>query len=358
MKALCWFGPGDVRVVDVPKPRLQADGDVILQVTRAAVCGSDLHLLHGKIPQLTPGTVLGHEFVGVVEEVGPAVLGLRVGQRCAAAMFVACGHCPQCWAGQHPRCSQYAMFGMGDLMGGLAGGQTEYVRVPLADMTLCPIPDTMSDDAALFTGDILATAYTACLQSGISPGNLVAVVGAGPVGLLTVSCAQLFGAARVFAVDPISERRELARQLGAVPIDPGQGDPAASLRQLTGGSRADVVIEAVGNRETLELAWRLAATGATVALVGILVDEPWPQSAGQAWLRNLTIRTVIGQPYRHRQTLFRLIESGVLQPQSIISQSLPLSQAAEAYAAMDTRRTLKAVLRPDAAGEVRPPNQT
>jgi len=118
------------------------------------------------------------------------------------------------------------------------------------------------------------------------------------------------------------------------------------LRQLTGGARADVVIEAVGNRETLELAWRLAATGATVALVGILVDEPWPQSAGQAWLRNLTIRTVIGQPYLHRQTLFRLIESGVLQPQSLISQSLPLSQAAEAYAAMDSRRTLKAVLRP------------
>jgi len=341
---VCWFGPGDVRVVDVPKPQLQGGEDVILRVTRAAVCGSDLHLLHGKIPQLAPGTVLGHEFVGVVEEVGPAVRRLRVGQRCAAAMFVACGRCPQCWAGRHPRCAEYAMFGMGDLMGGLAGGQAEYVRVPLAEMTLCPIPDTMADEAALFTGDILATAYTACEQSAMGPGDLVAVVGAGPVGLLTVACARLFGPARVFAVDPIPERRELARQLGAWPIDPADGDPIATLRQLSGGSRADVVIEAVGNQAALELAWRLAATGATLALVGILVDEPWPQSAGQAWLRNLTIRTVVGQPYRHRQTLLRLIESGVLQPQSIISQSVPLSQATEAYAAMDARRTLKPVL--------------
>ncbi|MGH7610874.1 MAG: alcohol dehydrogenase catalytic domain-containing protein [Candidatus Dormibacteria bacterium] len=318
--------------------------DVILRITRAAVCGSDLHALHGKIPELAPGTILGHEFVGVVEEVGAAVRRRRVGERCAAAMFVACGRCPQCDAGQHPRCSEYAMFGLGPLLGGLAGGQAEYVRVPLGDMALYPIPDAMDDEAALFTGDILATAYTACQQSGVGPGDLVAVVGAGPVGLLTVACARLFGAAQVFAVDPIAERRELAAERGATAIDPGQGDPAAALRQLTGGRRADVVIEAVGNASALELAWRLAATGATIALVGILIDEPWPQSAGRAWLRNLTVRTVAGQPYRHRQTLFRLIESGVLQPQTLISQSLPLSRAVEAYAAMDARRTLKPVL--------------
>ncbi|HVB54556.1 MAG TPA: alcohol dehydrogenase catalytic domain-containing protein, partial [Candidatus Acidoferrales bacterium] len=222
---MCWFGPGDVRVVEVPKPELQAGDDVILRVTRAAVCGSDLHALHGKIPQLSPGTVLGHEFVGVVEAVGSAVRRLSVGQRCAAAMYVACGRCLQCGAGRHPRCSEYAMFGMGDLMGGLAGGQAEYVRVPLAEMTLSPIPDPMADEAALFTGDILATAYTACEESGMGPGDLVAVVGAGPVGLLTAACARLFGAARVYAVDPIAERRELARQQGAIPIDPDQGDP-------------------------------------------------------------------------------------------------------------------------------------
>ncbi|MGH7639440.1 MAG: alcohol dehydrogenase catalytic domain-containing protein [Candidatus Dormibacteria bacterium] len=347
MKAVCWYGPGDVRVAEVPRPSLQAEDDVILRVTRAAVCGSDLHALHGKIPQLAEGTILGHEFVGVVEEVGPAVRRLRPGQRTAAAMFVACGRCPQCLAGQHPRCSEYAMFGMGRFMGGLAGAQAEFVRVPLADMTLFPIPDAMEDEAALFTGDILATAYTACRQSGIGPGDLVAIVGAGPVGLLAVSCARLLGAAQVFTMDPIGERRELAQTLGAHPIDPGQGDPVDALRQQTGGPRANVVIEAVGNQSALELAWRLAATGATVALVGILIDESWPQSAGRAWLRNLTVQTVVGQPYRHRQTLFRLIASGALQPQALISQSVPLSQAATAYSDMDSRRTLKPVLRLD-----------
>ncbi len=334
-------------MAEVPRPVLEDGEDVILRVTRAAVCGSDLHALHGKIPQLAEGTILGHEFVGVVEEVGPAVRRRRVGQRCAAAMFVACGRCPQCDAGQHQRCSEYAMFGLGPLMGGLAGGQAEYVRVPLADMTLCPIPDAMEDEAALFLGDVLATAYTACQQSGVGPGDLVAIVGAGPVGLLTIACARLFGAARVFALDQIEGRRELAQGYGAIPIDPGQGDPVAALRQLTGGQRANVVIEAVGNQAALELAWRLAATGATVALVGILIDEPWPQSAGQAWLRNLTVRTVVGQPYRHRQTLLRLIESGALRPQTLISQTVPLSQAAEAYADMDARRTLKPLLRLD-----------
>ncbi len=347
LKAVCWFGPGEVRVAEVPRPTLQEGDDVILRVTRAAVCGSDLHALHGKIPQLAEGTILGHEFVGVVEEVGPAVRRLGVGQRCAAAMFVACGRCPQCLGGQHERCSEYAMFGLGQLMGGLAGGQAEYVRVPLADMTLHPIPDAMGDEAALFTGDILATAYTACQRSGLGPGDLVAIVGAGPVGLLTVACAKLFGVAQVFSIDPVAERRELALERGAIPIDPGQGDPVASLRRLTGGQRANVVIEAVGNQGALELAWRLAASGATLALVGILIDEAWPQSAGQAWLRNLTLRTVVGQPYRHRQTLFRLIESGALRPETLISQSVPFSQAVDAYADMDARRTLKPVLRLD-----------
>ena len=345
MRAVCWFGPGEVGVVEVPKPQLERDDDVLLRVTSAAVCGSDLHALHGKIPKLAPGTVLGHEFVGVVEEAGPAVQRLSAGQRCAGAMFVACGRCAACLAGRHLKCAAYAMFGLGDLMGGLQGAQAEYVRVPIADMTLCPIPDGMEDEAALFTGDILATAYTGCVESGMGPGDVVAVVGAGPVGLLTVACARLFGPATVFAIDLVPARLDLARELGAFPIDASQGDPAELLRQATGGARADVVIEAVGNQSALETAWKVAGIGATVALVGILVSESWPQSAGNAWLRNLSIKTIVGQPYRHRQTLLRLIQSGVLQPQAIISERVPLAEAPEAYARMDSRRTLKPVLK-------------
>lgn len=344
MKALTWVAPGAVRVAEVSRPSLLADSDALLRVTRAAVCGSDLHALHGKLPRLAAGTVLGHEFAGVVEEVGPAVSRLQVGQRCVAAMFTACGRCERCLAGKHSRCVEYAMFGLGDLMGGLAGGQAEFVRVPQADMTLCPIPEGMEDEAALFTGDILATAYSGCQEAGIRPGDVVAVVGAGPVGLLTIECARLFGPSLVASLDLIPERGALAAELGAVPLDPG-GDPARELRQQTGGRRADVVIEAVGSQAGAAQAWRLAEVGGTIALVGMLVDEDWPLSMGQTWLRNLAVRTVVGQPYRHRDRLLRLIERGLLHPQAIISESLPLAQAAQAYADMDARRTLKPVLR-------------
>lgn len=344
MRALTWVGPGEVRLAEVPKPRLERADDAVLRVTSAAVCGSDLHALHGKIPKLAPGTVLGHEFVGVVEEIGPAVQRLSLGQRCVGAMFTACGRCGFCLAGRQLRCADYALFGLGELMGGLQGAQADFVRVPIADMTLCPIPEGMADEAALFTGDILATAYTACVESGIRPGDLVAVVGAGPVGLLTMACAQLFGPARVFAIDPLPDRLQLAQGLGAWPIDASQGDPADLLRQAAGGARADVVIEAVGSQAALETAWKVAGQGATLALVGILISESWPQSAGNAWLRGLTIRTIAGQPYQHRHTLLRLIESGILQPQAIISERVPLDQAAEAYARMDSRLSLKPVL--------------
>lgn len=344
MRALSWFGPGEVRVVEVPKPRIERADDVVLRVTSAAVCGSDLHALHGKIPKLAPGTVLGHEFVGVVEEAGTAVHRVSVGQRCVGAMFTACGRCAFCLGGRQLRCADYALFGLGELMGGLQGAQAEYVRVPIADMTLCPIPEAMADEAALFTGDILATAYTACSESGMRPGDLVAVVGAGPVGLLTVACARLFGPAQVFAIDLLPDRLELARELGAWPIDASQGEPVELLRQATGGLRADVVIEAVGNQAALETAWKVAGQGATLALVGILIGETWPSSAGNAWLRGLTIKTIAGQPYRHRHTLLRLIERGILQPQAIISERVPLNEAPDAYARMDSRRSLKPVL--------------
>lgn len=343
MRAVTWVAPGEVGLAEMPRPTLQGPGDAILRVRRAAVCGSDLHALHGKLPRLAPGTVLGHEFSGVVEEAGPAVSRLREGERCVAAMHVACGRCEGCLAGRYSRCPEYAMFGLGEMMGGLAGGQAEYVRVPQADMTLCPIPEGMDDESALFTGDILATAYSGCQEAGIRPGDVVAVVGAGPVGLLTLQCAALFGPSALFALDPIAERRGLAESMGATALDPG-GEAPQQMRDLAGGRRADVVIDAVGTAASAALAWRLVERGGTLALVGLLVAEDWPQSMGQTWLRNLTVRTVVGQPYRHRQRLLRLIQGGRLRPRAIISESLPLEQAARAYSDMDSRRTLKPLL--------------
>lgn len=344
MRAVRWSGPDAVEVAEIEPPSLQEPDDAILRVTTSAICGSDLHLYHGKLPKVRPGTVIGHEFMGTVEAVGPAVQMHQPGDRCLAAMYTACGRCPRCLAGQHARCPASQMFGCGALFGDLAGGQAERVRVPLADMTLAPIPAGMVDLDALFVGDILATAYTACVDAAVAPDETVAVVGCGPVGQLILACLQLFAPATVYAVDPVSQRRAQAAARGAVPLD--GDDPLAQLRAHSGGRRADVVLEAVGSRAGLETAWRLVDTGGRVVLVGLLVDEPFPQSAGQTWLRCLSVHSVLGRPYTHRDTLLRLIQHGRLRPAEVVSQTCGLEEAPDAYRRLLARATSKVVLRP------------
>lgn len=346
MRAVCWYGPKDIRVEEREKPALVDPDDAILKVTTAAICGSDLHLYHGKVPKVRPGTTIGHEFVGVIESVGPGVRTLRPGARCLASMFTACGRCPACVAGNHLGCDRYALFGYGELFGGLAGGQAEYVRVPLADMTLSAIPPGLSDEDILFAGDILATAYTGCVAGGIEHGDIVVVVGAGPVGQLAAECAMLFAPASVFVVDVLADRLRQVAALGAIPIDASTGDPLHQLREHTGGTRADVVIEAVGNAGALDTAWRLAATGARLALVGFLVDELFPQSAGQTWLRALTVVPVLGQPIRYRHRLTRLIQAGRLRPARIISERIELEAVPDAYGRLDRRELTKVIVTP------------
>ncbi|MHA6796964.1 alcohol dehydrogenase catalytic domain-containing protein [Pseudonocardia bannensis] len=344
MRAVRWHGVGDVRLDEIEAPALQEESDAILRVTTAAICGSDLHVLHGKIPKVPQGMVIGHEFVGVVDAVGPGVSAFRPGQRVVSAMFAACGRCDACLAGRHARCRQNRTFGYGDLFGGLDGGQAEYVRVPTADTTLWAIPDGVPDTDVLFTGDILATAYTGCVEARIEHGDVVAVVGAGPVGLLAVQCAHLFAPAAVYAIDMVPDRLEQARRFGAVPIDTTAGDPLARLRELTGGRRATVVIEAVGSAGALETAWRIADAGGRIALVGVLTDEAFPQTAGQTWLRGLSVIPVNGQPIRYRERLAALVGAGRLDPAAVITETLPLDGAVEAYARLDRRETTKVVL--------------
>jgi threonine dehydrogenase-like Zn-dependent dehydrogenase len=346
MKALCWRGPEDVRIDEVEMPALQDADDAILRVTTAAICGSDLHLYHGKIPRLAPGVVLGHEFMGVVESVGPGVRQVKPGQRYLASMFTACGRCAACLARAYVKCRHFGMFGGGEFFNNLAGGQAEYVRVPLADMTLSPVPDGLADEQVLFIGDILATAYTGCVKAAIQPGEVVAIVGAGPVGQLAAACAQLFAPAAVYVIDLVSARLREAERFGAAAIDASEGDPSRRLRELTGGGRADVVIEAVGNAAALRTAWRLAEQGARLALVGMLVDEPFPESAGYTWLRNLSVLTITGEPFTHRDTLLRLVQAGKLSPETVISCEVPLEEAPTAYARLDRRETTKVIVKP------------
>lgn len=345
MRAVVLDKPGRVRVEEIPRPVIQSPTDAIVRVTTAAICGSDLHLIDRKIPGMEEGDVVGHEFVGVIEDIGDAVMTMEPGQRVVASMFPACGHCRSCMRHQYRTCPSFQIFGSGPGFGDLLGAQTDFVRVPLADMTLATIPDRMSDEDAVFTGDILATAYQGLADGGVRHGDSVAIVGAGPVGQLAVMCAPLFGVDQVFAIDLVPERLEAAKGLGAIPVDARLGDPSDSIFDQTRNLGADVVLEAVGNEAALETAWSVVRTGGTVAMIGVLYDEDWPVSAGDNWLRAVTVKPIVGDPLTHRHDLLRLIETGKLDPARIISHTMSLDDAADAYQMFKEHRANKVVLK-------------
>src|SRR5436190_22513101 len=224
MKSAVYRGEKQVEVSDVPKASISNATDALVKVTLAGVCGSDLHSYEGRIPG-TEGWGMGHEFVGVVEDVGPEVRRFKKGDRVVSSFFVACGHCHYCIRGWFNQCVQRGAFGYGEFFGALGGAQSEYVTVPLADSTLEAIPDGMNDEQAIFVGDILATGFFAAERAEIKPGDTVAVVGAGPVGLMATMCAQLFGPSRTFVIDMVESRLETAQELGGIPINARQAHP-------------------------------------------------------------------------------------------------------------------------------------
>src|ERR1700682_1455609 len=267
MKAATFQGVEEVKVIDVPKPSIHAPDEVLLKVTLGAICGSDLHAYHGRIPMVA-GELLGHEFVGVVEEVGPAVKRFKPGDRVVVSFYTACGHCALCRKGWFNQCVNMATFGFGALLGGLGGGQSEYVVVPLADHSMELIPDGMSDEQAIFVGDILSPGMFAADRAEIHPGDVVAVIGAGPVGLMATMCAQLFGPARVLVVDMVESRLEVAQELGGTPINASRSHPVESIAAYTGGIGADSSIEAVGLTATVDTAIQCVGGGGTISVGG------------------------------------------------------------------------------------------
>lgn len=343
MLAVTSHGEKDVRVEEVARPGLEEPSDAIVRVTTSALCGSDLHIYHGKIPAVPAGWIVGHEFCGVVEEIGDAVTGFSPGDRVVSSMYTACGRCAACIAGDHRRCGRFAMFGFGEAFGNLQGGQAEFVRVPLADMTLRAIPEGLADESTIFTGDILATAFTALREAAVSEGDFIAIVGAGPVGRLIAMCAPLFGVARTFVIDVVPERLADVAALGAVAIDPARQNPRKVVKDQTGGAMCDAVFEAAGNVPAMETAFSLPRANGVVALVGMLIDEPLPLTAGDLWLRNTKVIPVLGAPFRHRDELLRLIAAGRIDAASIVTDRLPLTEAAEAYRAFDDREVQKVV---------------
>src|SRR5258706_11904573 len=235
MKAASYQGEKAVKVIDVPKPSIRSSRDALIRITLGAICGSDLHIYHGNVP-FSPGELIGHEFVGVVEEVGPEVQRFKPGDRVVSAFYTSCGVCALCRKGWFSQCAHKGTFGFGEAYGGgLGGAEAEFVVVPHADHTMEPIPAGMSDEQAIFVGDILSTGFFAAERAEIRPGDAVAVIGAGPVGLMATMCAQLFGPAKVFVVGMVEGRLQIAPQLCGGPLHPRPGNPIQAVDSLTGG---------------------------------------------------------------------------------------------------------------------------
>jgi threonine dehydrogenase-like Zn-dependent dehydrogenase len=343
VRAVVYVGPGEVEVQDVPAPRLVDPTDVLVQVTSAGICGTDLHVSSGHAQGVTPGTVLGHEFVGVVSEVGAAVVGRAVGEKVMSSDFAVCGRCWWCRRGAHWHCPERRFFGTGTAFGAaLPGGQADVVRVPFGDVTLAPVPAGVPEDAALLLGDNLATGWVACQRGGVRPGDVVAVVGAGPVGQLSSLAAQLHGAAVVVVSDPVPARRELAAAHGAVAVSPERAREAVDA--LTEGRGADVVVEAVGGSRGLDIAMGLSRAGGTVVSVSAHLQETWEFPLAAAFAAERTLTFVIGDSIGIRDALSSALVSGLLDPTFVVSRHDPLEAAADGYRAMRATQQSKVVL--------------
>src|SRR2546428_11558090 len=273
MKAITFHGVGDVRAQDVADPKVVDATDVVVRITTSAVCGSDLHQYHGRGGALVQtGAVMGHEFMGTVEDLGPEVRQVRRGDRVIVPFSVSCGRCEWCRRRLPTQCTTTGRAVFGGRFGKVfPGGQAERIRVPFADYLCERVPPTMTDDDALFLGDILSTAYCCAENGGIRPGDVVAVFGAGPVGLLAMQSAQLFGPARVFAVDRVDYRLALAAELGAEPVNVDTSDPAEQVRALTDGRGPDVVLEGGGHETPFTPAIQAGPAGGAAPAAGVSV---------------------------------------------------------------------------------------
>ena len=343
MKAVVLRAPGDVGVDDVPDPSILDPGDAIVAVSATAICGADLFPFHGMTPGFEAGTVLGHEFAGEVVEIGADVRKVRPGQRVVNTSMISDGTCPACRAGRVTQCTGRSLFGYSGVYPRLDGGQAELVRVPRADRSLLPLPDEVSDEAAVFLADILPTGYGAVVRGGVQEGDTVVVVGCGPVGLMAVLCAAGI-AGRLLAVDGVPARLALAESLGAEAVEPARA--AEVVAEATGGTGADVVIEAAGSPGGLDAALKLARGRGVVSVVGAHFEPDYPLDNALMFERELTLRFSIGDPTADGALLLGRLAAGELDTSRVITHRLPLAEAAEAYRLFDSREATKVVLRP------------
>jgi 2-desacetyl-2-hydroxyethyl bacteriochlorophyllide A dehydrogenase len=344
MRAVTFQAPGEVRVEERPDPELQAQDDAIIKIDATGVCGSDLHIYHGRV-QIEPGFTIGHEFVGTVLDAGEGVTRVAPGDRVCGTFQTACGTCFFCMRGAFHKCDDSRVFGHGKVLGSLQGTQAERALIPHANMTLRKVPQGVADEVALFAGDVMGTGYHAVAQSEIQPGDSLAVLGLGPVGLCAAQVAVAAGAAPVLAIDTVEQRLELARSFGAVPVHLTEDNPREAAKRATEGRGVDAAIDAVGHADALDLAIRLARKAGVVVAIGVYA-EPCRVHMGLVWIKALTLKSGHANVIGHVDHVLGMLASGKLDPTPLVTHHMQLDDAAEAYALYDRREAMKIVLTP------------
>ncbi len=392
MKAVVFHGIGDIRLDDVPEPKIQEPTDAIVRLTSSAICGTDLHMIRGTFPGMKPGTILGHEGVGIIEEIGANVRNMNVGDRVVIGSTIGCGYCSYCRTGYYSQCDNAnpngptagtAFFGGPEESGPFNGLQAEFARIPYANVNLVKLPQGVTDDQAIMISDIFPTGYFGAEIAEISHGDTVAVFGCGPVGQFTIASAQILGAGRILAIDTIPSRLEMARAQGAEVIDFNAEDPVEIIHSLTGGIGVDRAIDAVGvdatrphsgpaaeqaqqqAQEFLQelqqiapetnpqggnwhpgdapsqaLTWAVQALAkaGTLSIIGVYPPKHRFFPIGMAMNKNLTINMGNCNHRKYIPMLIDMVESGAIDPQQILTEQEPLTSAIEAYKAFDQRQ--------------------
>jgi 2-desacetyl-2-hydroxyethyl bacteriochlorophyllide A dehydrogenase len=333
-----------VSVEERPEPELVARDDAIVRVEATGVCGSDLHIYHGRV-KIEPGFVIGHEFVGTVLAAGDDVTRISEGDRVLGCFHTACGSCFFCRRGAYQSCDEARVFGHGATLGSLQGAQAEQVLVPRANLTLRRAPRGLSDDVALFAGDVMGTAYHAVVQGEVSPGDAVGVLGLGPVGLCAVQVAKAAGAAQVIAVDSVEERLAVADSFGATAVHLTEGDVRSAVKDATEGRGVDVCVDAVGHPDALDLAARITRKAGIVSAIGVYAERV-DVHMGVIWIKALTLRSGRANVIAHVDPVLAMIAAGVLDPTPLVSRHMKLDEAPAAYEAYANREALKIVLTP------------
>ncbi len=399
MKAVVFNGVGDIRLEKVSDPKIKDPNDAIVRITASAICGTDLHFIRGTFTGMKKGRILGHEAIGIVEEVGKSVRNFRPGDRVIIPSTVGCGSCSYCRAGFYSQCDRInvagplggtVFFGGPEAAGGLDGLQAEYARVPYAATNLVKLPEEITDDQGIMMSDILPTSYQAAEMAGIQPGDTVAIFGAGPVGIVAIACAQHMNAGRVFVIDQVESRLAMARRPGAETIHFRDENPVAVLHELTFGAGPDRVIDAVGVDATcahasgsqkkqfaqemgtiapdapaaarrnwfiggaptqaLEWAVESVAKAGTLSIIGVYPPQLKSFPIGMMMNKNLTVRAGNCNHRKYLPRLVELVRSGVMHPEQFFTERVPVSSAIEAYRNFDQHKNgwLKVKLEPQA----------